>query len=152
MTIISSVFVIGFLLIIDQKLKIFTERQNQLILINRFHYIRNKSNQKLDFGNIFLKIIGTLLNQGFKDRTKFYLNIWSLMTIVLIPCYSASILSSLLFQPMKTINTFEELVVSNLSLVTGNYSALYYLHQWPGNDPKLLYIHKKISCVDDENV
>jgi len=106
----------------------------------------------MDFGKTLLKICGSLLNQGIHDRKYFIVNIWSLMTIILIPCYSSSILSSLLFQPMKTINNFQELVESNLSLVTGDYSDLYYAHQWPGDDPKLNYIHTKISSRNDEDV
>jgi hypothetical protein len=100
-------------------------------------------------------LIGALLNQGIGKRNEHILNIWSLIGLVLITSFSTQILSSLLFEPMNTVNNFDELIQSNLSLVTGNWSYLYHAHQWArqfGDDEKLIYLHEKMTSFYDWDV
>ncbi len=100
-------------------------------------------------------LIGALLNQGIGKGNENILNIWSFIVLVLMISFSTQILSSLLFEPMNTVNNFDELIQSNLSLVTGNWSYLYHAHQWAhqfGDDEKLLYLHEKMTSFYDWDV
>jgi len=96
-------------------------------------------------------VIVRLLNQ--EHRTKIRLSVihfWSLIAIVLVSTFSGFILSSILFQPMKTIENFDDLKQSNLSLITGNWSYLWVSTQYNYTEPKLQYLKNKIhtSLID----
>jgi len=72
------------------------------------------------------------------------IHIWSMIAMVLVSCFSGSILSSILLQPIKTIENFDQLKQSNLSLITGNWSYLWYSTTNNQTEPKLQYLQNKI--------
>jgi len=114
--------------------------------------IKRKERYKIDFVKVIMNISASLLNQGIKIKNDIVINIWCLMSLVLVACFSSHILSSLIFQPFKTINNFEELVQSNLSVITGNWSYLYHAHNWAGKDKKLIFLHEKIMSLYDWDI
>ena len=62
------------------------------------------------------------------------------MALILSSCLSEGILSSLMFKPMKNINTIDELVQSNLTIVN-------YNHSWTWN----VYLNQKIFRMSIDN-
>ena len=109
----------------------------------------NIKKNKIDILNILLKINAKLLNQGFNEKETLLLNIWALMTVVLVSCYSSNIRSSLIYQPMKTINNFEELIKSNISLVTGDIGFISASILQNSNDPMIKKIKNRTTFVND---
>ena len=115
----------------------------------------NIKKRAINFRNIFLRICAKLLNQGFHETEILLINIWSIMAVVLVSYFSSNIRSALIYQPMKTINNFDELIESNLSLMTGSYGYIKHAIQLHPNDSIKLYKMKGrinyFNVMDDQN-
>jgi hypothetical protein len=71
---------------------------------------------------IIILVFSDLLNNCQKKSDNFLLTVWAFVSLIIITCISGNILSSIVNQDMTSINTFEELSNSNLSIIGGKYS------------------------------
>lgn len=76
------------------------------------------------------QMIQILLNQGIRLNNCLLLNLWSLIAVIFISCFSGLILSSLLIMNTKSINTFEELMSSDMRIICFNNTYSYYAINW----------------------
>ena len=95
----------------------FSEQQNQ----------KYSGNSLLDY---FFGLMRHLLNQAMDmtSNNALLINIWSFMALILTCCLSGGILTSLMFKPLKNINSIDELVESNLTIVNYNESSIWYVY------------------------
>ena len=90
----------------------------------------NLNYRRFLFVDNFFRLMRHLLNQQMIMSSNYFLliNIWSLMALILSSCLSGGILSSLMFKTMKNINTIDELVQSNLTIINYNESWIWYTY------------------------
>ena len=69
-------------------------------------------------------------------------NVWSLMAFILTVCFSGGVLTSVMFREQKNINTFDEMIDSNLTV-------LAYNNSWVWRQYENLLIYKQSP---DENL
>src|SRR5687768_10989992 len=85
------------------------------------------------------EILRIFLNQGWKRYICFLVNIWALISVIFTSCLSGGVLSTILLQDMTAINSFAELMSSNMRIICLNNSFIYfgieYAEEW--NDDKL---------------
>ena len=85
----------------------------------------------------FFRLMRHLLNQPMimSSNNRLLINTWSLMALIMACCLSGGMLSSLNFKPMKNINSIDELVKSNLTIVNYNESWIWYVYdaEWRHN-------------------
>ena len=95
-----------------------------------------------------------LLNQGINPirDMSFILCIWCLMAIILTSSFSGLFYSSMIKRNTHSINDFEELIKSNLSIYTTNNTLLYYMVR--GNDisPKIRQLKSIIKFIGRNGV
>ncbi len=86
-------------------------------------------------------ICRNLLNQGLKNKY-FLLNFWALLSVIFITCFSGNILSTLITPDVKPINSFHELMKSNLKIYIVYKTYVYYGIIWAEawNDHKFLQL------------
>jgi len=78
-------------------------------------------------------------------------NLWSFISMILVFCFSGGILSSIVTQGIKTINTFDEMIDSNLTIVSGNWTNIFFSIQYK-KDKKLIDLYPKINFEVDNTV
>jgi len=71
------------------------------------------------------------------------------MALIICSCFSVGILSSMVTREMKTINTFEELIDSNLSIISANNSYIYWGLTYQKSNIKFRQLEPKIKFIDD---
>lgn len=73
------------------------------------------------------------------------------MIVILAQHLNSFLLSSLMFQPTKTINDIDDLMSTNLPLMTGNWSYVWYMNdRWEREDRISLFIdERKVKGVVD---
>jgi hypothetical protein len=80
------------------------------------------------------KVLRVLLNQGMLiSSSKFLFTIRSLISVILISCFSGKIYSSMIERDLKTINNVKEIIGSNETIISKNYTTIYFLIEY--NDP-----------------
>ena len=95
-----------------------------------YHVQFNHEVRRTDFKTaiwIFFVLGRHLLNQPLKRVTSESLltNIWSFMAFIITVCFSGGILRSIVFREQKNINTFDEMIDSNLTVLTYNNSFVW---------------------------
>ena len=82
--------------------------------------------------------------------------IWSFMALIITACFSGGILRAVMFREQKNINTFDEMMDSNLTVLAYNnsfvwtqyYSAMIYNHSLAENlkrlKPRLKYFPREL--------
>ena len=74
------------------------------------------------------------------------------MTLILISCINGRILSSLINQDKNTINTFEELVDYNYSIIGGKWSYFSGFDRKRSGYEFLNVLHNRSEFVNDYDV
>ena len=76
---------------------------------------------------IFFSLLRPLLNQtmGKISNQKLLTIIWSFMALTITTCFSGGILTSVVFREQKNINSFDEMIDSNLTVLTYNNSWVW---------------------------
>jgi len=90
-----------------------------------------------------------LVNQGRTFSSGSLIKLWALMAIIFAVSFSMGIFSSLVTQEFKTIDTFQEMIDSNLTIMSGNNSFVYWGIANPENDKKFLQLKPKIKFFQD---
>jgi len=75
----------------------------------------------------------------------------ALIAFILTACFSIGILSSIVTQEMKTINTLEELIDSNMTITTGIYTLLYWVLKSGNYGQQIEQMAPKLKFIDDKN-
>jgi predicted signal transduction protein with EAL and GGDEF domain len=101
---------------------------------------------------LIILVFGYLLNNCQKSSNNLLLTIWAFISIVIISCFSGNILSSIVNQDMTSINSFEELVNSNLTIIGGKYAHFENFDKsWAGLET-LKKLHNRTNFVHDYDV
>jgi predicted PurR-regulated permease PerM len=110
-----------------------------------------KSYRKLNFEKLLFFIIRYLLNQGKTAKNELLIILWAFVAFIIISCLSAGILSTIVAQEEKTINTFEELIDSNLTIISGNGSLIYWIMKYidSNSNTKFQQLENRIKFMDD---
>ncbi len=109
-----------------------------------------KSYRKLNFEKLLFFIIRYLLNQGNSAKNDLLIILWAFVAFLITSCLSAGILSTIVAQEKKTINTFEELIDTNLTIISGNNSFVYWKIKYiDSNDMKFQQLANRIKFMDD---
>ncbi len=101
---------------------------------------------------IIILVFSYLLNNCQKTSDNFLLTIWAFVSFIIITCISGNILSSIVNQDMTSINTFEELLNSNLSIIGGKYSHYQMFNYNESGLQILKKLHNKTMFIDDYEV
>jgi len=104
-----------------------------------------------DIGDMIFEIIRYLLNQATAKNIYLLTNLWALASVVILSLFSGAIYTSIVNKEMKTINTYEELINSNITLVSGNDSFLYHSIKWVHHNKysKFIQLKPKVQFEDD---
>ena len=89
------------------------------------YYLMDKKIFKRNYN--FIEILILIFSYLFNKSTKvnnLILSIWTYMSIIFVCCINGNILSSLVKQDMTTINTFQELIDYNYSII-GSRPSFY---------------------------
>ena len=104
--------------------------------------------------NIFFNLIRHIVNQGLNEKD-LLTTIWSLNVLILSSCISAGILSSLVDREVKNINTIEELIDSDLTVLISNKSFLWWNFRHKRNSMrnylKILNDLNRIAFFDEKS-
>lgn len=101
---------------------------------------------------LIILVFGYLMNNCQKSSDNLLLTIWAFISIVIISCISGNILSSIVNRDMTSINSFAELVDSNLSIIGGKYSHYENFDKRVAGLEILKKLHNKTRFVDDYDV
>jgi hypothetical protein len=101
---------------------------------------------------LIILVYSYLLNNCQKSSNNLLLTIWAFISIVIISCFSGNILSSIVNQDMTSINSFEELVNSNLTIIGGKYSHFENFDKSLAGLEILKKLHNRTNFVHDYNV
>ena len=82
---------------------------------------KNIFKRNYNFVEIMILICSYLFNKSTKANN-LILIIWAFMALILICIFNGNILASLVKQDMTTINSFQELIDYNYSIIGGQYS------------------------------
>jgi hypothetical protein len=138
LSIILSILVISIILIKTQISSHFTNKK----LFKR----------DVNIVEIIILVSSYLLNNCQKTSDNFLITVWAFVSLIIITCISGNILSSIVNQDMTSINTFEELLNSNLSIIGGKYSHYQMFdNRVPGLEV-LKKLHNKTEFIDDYDV
>lgn len=121
-----------------------------IIFIIKDHSVSNVI--KNGFKKMF-EISRILVNQGWRRyiSTNFLMNLWALITVIFISCFSYGILSSLLIRNTKAINTFEELMSSKMQIICFNNSFIFWNIRYSNAGMyKRIRDSNRIICMDVE--
>jgi hypothetical protein len=136
--IILSVLIISLTLYQSQAVSHFT---------NRRLFKRNANLVEL-----IILVCSYLFNNISKTSNNFLLTIWAFTSVILISYFCGDILSSLVNQDLTTINTFEELVQTNISIIGGKYSYFdTFNNSFPGLET-LKLLGERTDFVNDYDV
>jgi hypothetical protein len=71
--------------------------------------------------------------------------------VIFVSCFSGGIYTSIVYKDMKTINTYEEMLKSNLTLIGGDNSYLFHSIKWVHHNQYIKFIELKprVKFVDD---
>ncbi len=109
------------LIFIKLKIKFFLFK-----IIFCYHYEENLTFNCIE--KTIFKVSRVLLNQGMlTSSSKFLFTIWSLISFVLISCFSGKIYSSMIERDLKTINNVQEIIESNVTIIINNYTTIYFM-------------------------
>ncbi len=117
-------------------------------------HFTNKKLFKRDanIAEIIFLVFSYLLNNCQKTSNNFLLTVWAFVSLIIINCISGDILSSIVNQDMTSINTFKELLNSNLSIIGGKYSH-YQMFDYEVLGLEILKkLHNKTEFIDDHDV
>lgn len=91
---------------------------------------------------LIFEISRIILNQGSRKYICFLVNLWALISVIFVSCFSGGILSSILVRDMKAINTFEDLISSDVRIICFNNTFIYYGIKYADNwnDDKLKWL------------
>jgi len=138
LSLILSILIISIILVQTQIASHFT---NQRLLQRDANIIE-----------LIILVFSYLLNNYQKTNHNFLLTVWSFVSLILVLCISGNILSSIVNQDMTTINTFEELDKSNLSIIGGRFSHYQgFNYSLPGMEI-LKKLSQKTEFIDDYDV
>jgi hypothetical protein len=138
LSIILSILVISIILIQTQISSHFTNKK----LFKR----------DANIAEIIFLVFSYLLNNCQKTSNNFLLTVWAFVSLIIINCISGDILSSIVNQDMTSINTFKELLNSNLSIIGGKYSH-YQMFDYEVLGLEILKkLHNKTEFIDDHDV
>jgi len=93
-----------------------------------------RSRDESTFGDVLFAIFSKILNQGTNKYNLIAANTWVLIAVILANCFSNQLLSSLLYQQMEKIDSFDDLINTNLTFVTAEYSWLGTTITHPNNN------------------
>ena len=81
-------------------------------------------------------------------------SLWSLMSVILVMFFSSGLISSILKQKIFTIDNYDEMINSNMTLISGNDTYLYHSIKWVHsfNESKTLELKSKVHFEDDCSV
>jgi len=108
----------------------------------------------LSFTNIEKKLSDVsriLLNQGYRysGNSNFLFSMWSLISITLISCFSGKIYSSIINKNIIVINDLNELIKTNLTIISHNHSMIYYMIAYNDPSPQIKLLRNRIQFVED---
>jgi hypothetical protein len=72
--------------------------------------------------------------------------------MILISIFSGNFLSSLVNQDFKNIESFQELVNSNLTIISGNSSYFQYINKTLSHNNLVTLLNERAIFVNDHNV
>ncbi len=109
-------------------------------------------NFRFSFGDIYFVIFAKLVNQNLEKYNSFITQIWITMAFILAIIFPNLILSSLLLNKAERIDNIDELIKSNLTLVTDKYSAITSILQYsdPSIDPRIGILKERLKKEDYE--
>ena len=81
-------------------------------------------------------------------NNNFLNNIWSFMCLVLVFCISSGILSSIVIQDVRHINSIDEIIESNLDIYGYNNSWIYYKYKYNDLDNYMRQIEPRLKFID----
>ena len=124
--IMTSILIITSFLIISKKLQGFWISIAILSCYYLYCFIGEIIRFESSF-KVFYNILRHLLNQSMRKelRERLLINIWSLMALTITACFSGGILTSVVFREQKNINSFDEMIDSNLTVLTYNNSWIW---------------------------
>ena len=130
---------------------------SNLILVISVKIVRRKMNSNTFFG-IYFEIMRYLVNQGIDRLNKNLLILtWSLIALVITGCLSGIIYSLIVIPQNANINSIDELVQTNLEILSNNNSWIWYqLHgetEWGATiDKELAKIKTRIKFIDQKEM
>jgi len=132
--IINSIFLVSIFLILKQSLM--SCRKINLSFTN--------------IGNTLFNVSRILLNQGYRysGNSNFLFSMWSLILITLISCFSGNIYSSIINKNIIVINDLNELIKTNLTIVSANHSMIYYMTAYNDPSPQIKLLRHRVQFVE----
>ncbi len=125
-------------------------------LINIFlHFKVKQSYHKTSFweiGDAFIETGRYLINQATNKNVSFLTNVWGLVSVIFVSCFSGGIYTSIVYKDMKTINTYEEMLKSNLTLIGGDNSYLFHSIKWVHHNHYIKFIELKPRVKFEDDV
>jgi hypothetical protein len=110
----------------------------------------------LNFNSIektIFKVSRILLNQGIlTSSSNFLFTLWSLISVIFISCFSGRIYSSMIKQDLKTINNVQDIIESNVTVISNNYTTIYFMVKFDDPSPEIRLLQKRIKFEDQTNV
>jgi hypothetical protein len=130
---------------------------NKLFIIIYLLFIvknnRKKNNQRSkSLIEVVLFTCSYLVNCGSNKNETLLINMWSFASMILISIFSGNFLSSLVNQDLKNIESFQELVNSNLTIISGNSSYFQYINKTLSHNNLLTLLNERAIFVNDHNV
>jgi len=120
------------------------------------YHFEDNFKENLSFNCIektIFKVSRVLLNQGMlTSSSKFLFTIWSLISVILISCFSGKIYSSMIKQDLKTINNVKEIIESNVTIISNNYTTIYFMVKYNDPSPEIKLLRERIKFEDRKNV
>ncbi len=72
--------------------------------------------------------------------------------MIFVSCFSGGIYTSIVYKDMKTINTYEEMLKSNLTLIGGDNSFLFHSIKWVHRNHYIKFIELKPRVTFEDDV
>jgi len=133
--IIISIILVTIFLILNKSLMSYRKNNISLTWIER----------------IIFDVSRILLNQGYRysENANFLFTIWSLISIILISCFSGNIYSSIINKNIITINDLNELIKANITIISPNNSMIYYNVAYNDPNPHIQLLNPRIQFAED---
>jgi hypothetical protein len=102
---------------------------------------------------IVFKVSRVSLNQGMlTSSSKFLFTIWSLISFILISCFSGKIYSSMIERDLKTTNNVKETIELNVTIISNNYTTIHFMIKYNVPSPEIKLLKERIKFEDTKNV
>ena len=86
-------------------------------------------------------------SKSISSKDNFLTNIWAFMSLILVSCLSSGILSSIVIQDVRHINTIDEIIASNLDIYGYNNSWIYYKYKYNDLDKHMRRIMPRLKFM-----